>query len=159
MRLQKDKRSATLCRSDGIKKDVNFFLSRFAEDHSGKELIIDVLNSNVTFIPLEDIKTGEILFLNKAGVMSMELHERDLADETMLNPKVMVRVELNNGETLTGGFFVEMPQERSRVSDYLNFSPAFVYLCGEVKDIIINKSFVFSVRDIESIPVEVVATE
>jgi len=159
MQLKKDKRSATLCRSDGIKQDVNFFLSQFAEDHSGKELILDVLNSKVTFIPLEDIKTGEIFFLNKAGVMSIALHGRDLADETMLNPKVMVRVELTNGETLTGGFFVEMPQERSRVSDYLNFSPAFVYLCGDVKDIIFNKAFVFSVRDIEDSSSDSAASE
>lgn len=159
MQLKKDKRSATLCRSDGTRQDVNFFLSQFAEEHSGKELIIDVLNSKATFIPLEDIKTGEVLFLNKARVMSMKLHERDLSAETILTPKVMVQVELINGEILTGGFFIEMPQERSRVSDYLNFSPAFVYLCGDIKDIILNKAFVFSVRDIEDSSSDSAASE
>lgn len=152
MQLKKDKHRATLCFRDGKKQEVNFFLRRFAEAHSGKELIIDVLNSKATFIPLEDIKTGDIIFVNKARVMSIELYERDLPDETMLDSKVVVHVELINGETLMGGFLIEMPQERSRVSDYLNFSPAFVYLCSDTGDIIINKAFVFSVRDIEPIP-------
>ncbi|SPD71956.1 hypothetical protein PITCH_A1120008 [uncultured Desulfobacterium sp.] len=152
MQLKKDKRRATLCWGDGRKQDVNFFLRQFAENHSGKELIIDVLNSKAAFIPLEDTNTGDILFVNKARMMSIELYERDLSDETMPDSKVVVHVELINGETLRGCFLIEMPQERSRVSDYLNFSPAFIYLCSGTRDIIINKAFVFSVRDIEPIP-------
>jgi hypothetical protein len=131
-----------------MKLDVHFFLSPYAEGHSGKELILDILNSDSTFLPVENISTGEIFFLNKDRVMSLELSERDLADETLLSPEKHVQVELTNNETLNMSLFMEMPKERSRVSDYLNFSPRFIYLCGKERDIILNKTFVFSVKDL-----------
>ncbi len=79
--------------------------------------------------------------------MFLELPERDLSEETMLASEIPVRVELTNCEILNGSFYVEMPQERSRVSDYINFSPDFIYLCRREGDIILNKAFVFSVKD------------
>ncbi|GAG17642.1 unnamed protein product [marine sediment metagenome] len=65
----------------------------------------------------------------------------------MLAPEVPVEVELINGEILAGSFFVEMPPERSRLSDYLNFSPQFLYLCRQKWDIILNKAYMRSVKD------------
>ncbi len=147
MRLEKIKRKATISRSDGLKQDVYFFLRDFAEEHSGKELFIDIMNSKATFIPLEDIETQDILFLNKSSVMFLELYERDLTEETKLASEIPARIELTNGEILNGSFYVEMPQERSRVSDYINFSPEFIYLCREKGDVILNKAFVFSVKE------------
>ena len=149
MRVEKIKRRVTLCRSDGVKLDVNFFLSPYAEGHSGKELILDILNSDSTFLPVEDMRTETILFLNKSGVMFLEVPERDLAEETVLNPEKNVQVELTNHEILNLSLFMEMPEERSRVSDFLNFSRGFIYLCGKEKDLILNKSFVFSVKDLD----------
>jgi len=149
MRVEKIKRRVTLCRSDGVKLDVNFFLSPYAEGHSGRELILDILNSDSTFLPVEDMRTETILFLNKSGVMFLEVPERDLAEETVLNPEKNVQVELTNHEILNLSLFMEMPEERSRVSDFLNFSRGFIYLCGKEKDLILNKSFVFSVKDLD----------
>ncbi len=147
MRMEKYKRKATICRSDGKKLDVNFYLRQFAEEHSGQELVIDIFNSKATFIPLEDIRENKVFFLNKKKVMFLELAERDLTEETMLVPEIRVQVELSNGEVLKGNLFLEMPQDRSRVSDYLNFSPGFVYLGREEGDIILNKEFMFSVKE------------
>ncbi len=147
MRVEKIKLKATLCRSDGIKLDVNFFLSQYAEGHSGRERILDVLNSGMAFLPVEDLHTGAIFFLNKSNIMFVEIPERDLADEALLNPEKSVQVELANHEVLILSIFIEMPEERSRVSDYLNFSPEFVYFCGKEKDLILNKAFVLSVKD------------
>ena len=148
MRVEKNRRSATLCRSDGIKLDVNFFLSPYAEHHSGKELILDILNSDKMFIPVEDIHNGVILSLNKGNIMFLELPERDLLDETLMAPKKLVQVELTNHQILNLSVFMELPEERSRVSDYLNFSSGFIYLCGKERDIIMNKAFLFSVKDL-----------
>ena len=148
MRVEKNRRSATLCRSDGIRLDVNFFLSPYAEHHSGKELILDILNSDKMFIPVEDIHNGVILSLNKGNIMFLELPERDLLDETLMAPKKLVQVELTNHQILNLSVFMELPEERSRVSDYLNFSSGFIYLCGKERDIIMNKAFLFSVKDL-----------
>ncbi len=148
MRLEKIKRRVTLCRSDGMKLEVNFFLSPYAEGHSGREFLLDILNSNLTFLPVEDIRTNAILFLNKSKIMYLEIPERDLAEETVLNPEKSVQVELTNNEILNMSLFMEMPEERSRISDYLNLSAQFIYLCGKEKDLILNKSFMFSVKDL-----------
>jgi hypothetical protein len=47
----------------------------------------------------------------------------------------------------TGKFPVEMPPERSRLSDHLNFTPQFLYLTRETGDLILNKSYLLFVRD------------
>jgi hypothetical protein len=77
----------------------------------------------------------------------VELPERDLIEEMMLAPEIPVQVTLVNGQSIAGSFFLEMPPERSRRSDYLNFSPQFIYLCRKHADIIINKSYLFSVKE------------
>lgn len=100
------------------------------------------------FIPVEDIHNGVILSLNKGNIMFLELPERDLLDETLMAPKKLVQVELTNHQILNLSVFMELPEERSRVSDYLNFSSGFIYLCGKERDIIMNKAFLFSVKDL-----------
>lgn len=150
MQVEKIKHQATLCRSDGRKLDVNLFLSPYAEGHSGRELILDILHSDASFLPMEDIRTGAIILFNKDRILSLEIAQRDLLDETLLSQRKRVQVELTNGETLNMSFFLEMPEERSRVSDYLNSELRFLYLCGDDKDIILNKAFAFSVKELSS---------
>ncbi len=148
MYLQKLKHRAALQLSDGTKLDVNFFLDLYAEKHSGKEHILDVLNSDLAFVPVENTGTGGIFFVNKNTLVSVEVPERDLEDEVLLNPEKNVQVELTTHETLDLCIFMEMREERSRVSDYLNFSPEFIYFCGKERDLILNKAFIFSVKDL-----------
>jgi len=148
MKVEKNKHRATVLRSDGLKLDVNFYLSPYANEHSGKELILDILNSGSAFLPVEDTNTGAIFFINTDNIMYLEIAERDLEEETLLSREKRVQVELTNHETLEMSFFIEMPEERSRVSDYLNFTPRFIYLCGKEKDLIVNKTYVFSVKDL-----------
>ena len=147
MKIPKVKRKARIYGSEGFDRDVNFFLRPVAQGHSGRELIVDVLNSAATFIPLEDCEAGEFILVNKTKLLYLELAERDLLPETMIASEISVEVCLADGRTMVGNFFVEMPKERSRLSDYLNFSPQFIYLCREKNDLIINKSAVVSVRN------------
>lgn len=147
MNIRKSKRKATIRGGDGWKLDVHFFLRQQAEEHSGRELIIDLLNSKAGFIACDDYLTKEILFVNKSRIMCLELEGQDLLEETLLSPAISVRLELTNGEVLEGVFLVELPPERSRLSDYLNFTPQFLYLCREEGDLILNKSYVLSARE------------
>jgi len=147
VKINKFRRKATVCGSDDWRLEVSLFLRQVAEEHSGREIILDILNSKASFIPLEDFQANEILLVNKSKIMCVELKERDLTEETMLAPEIPVEVKLTNGEILTGGLFLAMRSERSRLSDCLNFSPQFLYLCREKGDIILNKSYVFSVKE------------
>jgi hypothetical protein len=147
VKIPKLKRKARIYGTEGFEREVSFFVRPVAQGHSGRELIVDVLNSVATFIPLEDCEAGEFILVNKTKLLYLELAERDLLPETMIALEVSVEVFLADGKTISGSFFVEMPEERSRLSDYLNFSPQFIYLCREKNDIIINKSAVVSVRN------------
>jgi hypothetical protein len=145
--IDKIRRRAAVRGYDGRRMEVNFFLREFAEEHSGRELILDILNSHTSFISIEDFENQGIVFVNKGRIMCVELPERDLLEQSMRSPQSHVSVELINGELLSGSFFIEMPPERSRMSDYLNFTPMFLYLCREQGDIILNKDYIAYMRD------------
>ena len=146
MKVEKFKRQATLRVSTGGRLDVNFFLSYTSEKHPGRELIMDVLNSERSFIPLEDVLKDEILMIGKNRFMEVELTERDLLEETLEGREIPVQIELINGDTLDGSFFTDLPPDKLRLSDYLNHTPQFIYLCRDQNDVILNKDYILSLK-------------
>jgi len=146
MKIDKFKRQATLRVSTGGNLDVNFFLNYSSETRQGRELIIDVLNSDRSFIPLEDVLKDEILMIGKNRFMDVELLERDLLPETLEGQKIPVQIELINGDTLEGNFFTDLPPDKLRLSDFLNHTPQFIYLCRDQHDIILNKEYILSLK-------------
>ena len=146
MKVDKFKRQATLRVSTGGRLDVNFFLSYTSENHPGRELVMDVLNSERSFIPLEDVLKDEILMIGKNRFMEVELAERDLLEETLEGREIPVQIELINGDTLEGSFFTDLPPDKLRLSDYLNHTPQFIYLCRDQNDVILNKDYILSLK-------------
>lgn len=146
MKVDKIKREATLLMSTNGRLDVNLFLSPATEAHLGSELFLDVLNSDKNFVPMEDILTNEILLIRKAQIMGLEVPERDLLPETLEAREIPVRVELINGDIVEGSFFVELPPYRSRLSDFLNLAHQFIYLCRDQSDMILNNTYILSVK-------------
>ena len=146
MKIEKFKRQATLRMNTGGTLDVNFFLSYPTDQNPKREHIIDVLNSDRDFIPLEDILSNEILLIGKNRFMDLELSERDIQTETLEAHEIAVEVELVNGEVIHGSVFTELPPNRLRLSDFLNFTPQFIYVCREQSDVLINKDYILSVK-------------
>jgi hypothetical protein len=146
MKVDKFKRQATLRVSTGGVLDVNFFLSYSTDKHSGRELIIDILNSERSFIPLEDILKDEILMIGKNRFMDVELTDRDLLPETQEARQIEVQIELINGDLVEGIFYTDLPPDKLRLSDYLNFTPQFIYLCRQQNDVILNKDYILSLK-------------
>jgi hypothetical protein len=147
MIINKRRQRAVVHWSDDRFTNVSFFLQDYAEGHSGRELILDVLNSSSDFLPLEDAETGKVSIVNKQRIRWVELKERELLKEISLPQEQSVEVEMMGGKVFRGRFPVEMPPERSRLSDHLNFTPQFIYLVQDDGDLILNKSYLFSVRD------------
>ncbi len=146
MKIEKFKKQATLRITTGGTLDVRFFLGYSDDTHARGEIILDILNSEVIFFPLEDILANEIILIGKSQFMDVQLLERDLSPETLASPEIPVMVELINGDVLEGSFFTEMPPDRLRLSDYLNFTSQFVYLCRDQNDLILNKDYILSVK-------------
>jgi hypothetical protein len=146
MKVDKFKRQGTLRVSTGGRLDVNFFLSYSTDERPGRELIIDVLNSERSFIPLEDILKDEILMIGKNRFMDVELTDRDLLPETLEAREIGVQIELINGDLVEGTFYTDLPPDKLRLSDYLNFTPQFIYLCRDQNDVILNKDYILSLK-------------
>lgn len=146
-KIEKFRRRATLRLSTGGMLDVNFFLGYHSEIHRANETILDLLNSDRAFMPVEDSFTNEILLIGKDKIMTLELPERDLLPEKLSCPAISVRIELIDGDIFYGIFHIDMPPDKSRLSDYLNTRYKFVYLCLEQNDLILNKTYIFSVKE------------
>ena len=57
-----------------------------------------------------------------------------------------VRRRTAYGDTFEGSFFIRMPPDSRRLSDFLNLTPRFIYLCLDQNDRILNKDYLLSVK-------------
>jgi hypothetical protein len=96
---------------------------------------------------LEDAENKKVSLVNKQRIRWVELKEREILEEIMLPHEQPVEVEMIGGKVIRGRFPVEMPPERSRLSDHLNFTSQFIYLLQEDRNLILNNSYLLSVRD------------
>ena len=147
VKVVKFKQRGTILFSTQGSLDVNLFLSYQAEGHAGQETILDLLNSKRSFIPVEDVLTNEILLIGKTRIVHVTLDDRNEASE---NPGLMelpVVMELLTGEVVEGSLFTDLPDGKKRLSDYLDLAVQFSCLRQEKSDLILNKSFILSVKE------------
>jgi hypothetical protein len=147
VKVVKFRQRATILFSTQGSLDVNLFLSYQAESHAGQETILDLLNSERAFIPAEDLLTNEILLIGKTRIVSVTLYERNEAGENPGFIELPVILELLNGEMVEGSFFTDLPEGRKRLSDYLDLTEQFICLRKGEDDLIVNKSFILSVKE------------
>ena len=107
---------------------------------------MDILNSDRKFIPIEDVLMNEVLLIGKTRIVYLELLETGSALQGEGLEELPVTIELVNGETLRGSFLTDLPPESRRTSDYLNLMPHYICLQSEPHRLVINKSYVLSVK-------------
>ena len=146
MKVDKFRNKATVVLNHGKRLDVNFFLSHHSAHHSGSETIFDVLSSQVSFIPLEDIHTVEIIFVAKAQILSVELLDREVVSSLHLR-ELQIQIDMLNGEIIHGEILMDMPQAQPRLSDFLNLPHNFLYVHREQGDMIVNKRYIVSLKE------------
>ena len=146
MKVEKFKCRANVHFSTGGSLDVHFFLAHEAGTHPGPETLLDVLNSDRTFVPIEDILMDEVLLIGKTRIVYLELPEAGAVLQGKDLVELPVTIELVNGETLRGNFLTDLPPESRRASDYLNIMPQYICLQSHPKWLVINKGYVLSVK-------------
>ena len=146
LKIEKFKCRANVHFSTGGSLDVHFFLAHEAGTHPGPETLLDVLNSDRTFVPIEDILMDELLLIGKTRIVYLELPEAEAVLQEKGLVELPVTVELVTGETLKGYFFTDLPPESRRASDYLNIMPQYIFLQSNPKWLVINKGYVLSVK-------------
>jgi hypothetical protein len=146
LKVEKFKCRANVHFSTGGSLDVNFFLGQKCEAHPGPETMLDVLNSERSFVPIQDILMDEVLLIGKTRIVYVELPQTWAVDQSKDLEEIPVTVELINGETLRGSFLTDLPPESRRASDYLNLMPQYICLQSIPKWVIINKGYILSVK-------------
>ncbi len=130
---------------DGLAFQAQLPLHLQAESHGGPETVQDRLNDADLFLALVVPGDGP-LFLNKIQVIRVDVKESDWAPDFAETPGEVdvqeVRVQLINGEQLTGSVRIEGPAERRRLSDFLNTQPAFLPLQGRDRLHLLQKRFI-----------------
>lgn len=147
MQVVKTKRKAKIVMSNSKKLNANFFLSQYSEIHSGGETVFDIVNSQNSFIPIEDNVTKDIIFISKDQLMIVELSVSEYVPSVDLN-KARIQIVMVNNEKLDGYVLIDTPQIKSRVSDYFNILHQFVRIYQDQSDLILNKAYILSVKEI-----------
>ena len=147
MRVEKFKKNATTVLHNNKRINVNFFLSHYSVSHKGSETILDVLNSQKSFVSLENAPSKEMAFVGKSQLVYVEVQEK--IDKSTANfPSCHMVVPMYNDETIEGKVYIDMPPSHSRLSDVLNNTDQFICIYREHDVVVINKSYVISAMEI-----------
>jgi hypothetical protein len=142
--------SLTVLTVDGSTLRGRVFLRMNAEAHAGPETVQDRLNDPDLFLTLSTPGETPVVFLNKIQLIRIELPEElpeaeglleglETGPEAAMEP---IRVQLINGEQLSGSVRIEGPTGKMRLSDFLNTQPAFFSLKGTDRLHLLHKRFI-----------------
>jgi hypothetical protein len=144
--IQKETQQVTVVLSDGTQIDGEVFLRLHEAHHTGRQKIGDLLNQDLSFIPIRTSK-GFIL-LNRSQIVSVKIKQEFEKDEIMtLGKKYAVRVRTVQGKEVVGDMFVNLPEESCRIKDHLNQPIRFFSLFQSASILYINREFILSVQD------------
>ncbi len=130
----------------GRTEEVTLYLSTLSETHAGPETVEEVLNRGRHFLPVRARETDQTFLVRRSAIRTVTVgdDERDvLPHEESLASVDLVRLELDGGETIEGTLATVLPPERSRLSDYFNFSQVtFVPLAVDDGVTYVNRDFI-----------------
>lgn len=146
-KITKNRQQVLLTLADGSDLAGEVFLSLYDVHGQGPQRVGNLLNeSEEAFVPVKT--AGGTVHINTANIVMAATPAADEGDELMmLGKKYRVQVTTLHGKTVEGDIFVDLPQDRSRVSDYLNRPDRFFRLFLSERIVYIGSRFVISVRD------------
>ena len=145
-KIVKNRRHVTFTLADGSEISGKVFLSLYEVSHQGPQRVGELLNCGEGFIPVET--PNGTVSLNVANIISAMTPAAEEVNELMtLGEKYRVRVTTLDGKEVEGELYVNLPDDRRRVSDYLNRAQRFcrVFLPDQIA--YINTRFILAVRD------------
>ena len=154
--IPKRKISVRLHLDSGDRLEGHVFLDYIDVIHRGDQTLLDKLNDDYEWFPLA--LPGGVEITNRGRVVSLE--PGDGVPEGMIrkeNSPVFrreeVTVKLVDGRRLSGQIAMDLPDEFSRVSDFLNFPQSFFALERSEGPVLIAKEHVLAIVPHEKPPV------
>jgi len=145
-KIAKHRRQVIFTLADGSELVGEVFLSLYEVRRQGPQGVGGLLNGEDAFLP---VKTRDgTVHLNVANIIKARTPaEAERHELMMLGKKYAVRVTTLYGEEIDGEVFVDLPQDRSRVSDYLNQPDRFFRIFVPDHIVYIAARYVLTVRD------------
>ena len=117
-----------------------------SETHTGAETVEEALNRGRHFLPVRTRETDQTLLVRRGAIRTVTIRDDEgdvLPHEESLASVDLVRLELDGGEIIEGTLATVLPPERSRLSDYFNFSKVtFVPLAVDEGVVYVNRNFI-----------------
>lgn len=134
----------TLADSSQIEGEV--FLNLYEAHGRGQQRVGALLNGEGAFLPVKTI--DGTVHLNVANIIkACTSIKAECCDLMMLGKKYTVQITTLNGEKIKGEIFVDLPNERSRVSDHFNQLDRFFRVFTSDQVVYISSHYILTVRD------------
>ncbi|HYB74258.1 MAG TPA: hypothetical protein VED18_12870 [Candidatus Sulfotelmatobacter sp.] len=139
--------------TDGIWSTGSLFLNPLAANHSGSETVLDRLNDQELFLPVQLPGERSITLLHKTHIVRLVVEEAQPGDaltedqENLSGRIEPVHCTVARGQPLSGWLSVQAPEWKARLSDYVNNLPGtFFPLYADDALHLINKHAVLRIQ-------------
>ena len=138
------KKKAEILFSDGSRLSGQFFVLLHAQGRVGSECLLDLLLDERSYLPFEN-DGGQIQLLQKGSIVMVKSEVKEYLEGVSFQRKMETRINFLSGKSIEGKVYSDLPQSKSRLSDFLNHSRRFFCLEAEGKEYFINTKFIKSV--------------
>ena len=142
---------------DGRSLRGSLYLDYIDVIHRGEQTLLDKLNDDYPWLPLSGPEGGSTRIVNRAQIVTVEpdgglTPELVRRENSPVFRREQVTIELPEARCLTGKIAMDLPDEFSRVSDFLNFPQNFFAVETEEGPVLVAKAHVLSLTPHERPP-------
>jgi len=132
----------------------DIYLQQVAEMHSGPESPVDFLNRQEEFFAVM-LDGEQPVFLAKSQVLYVRLPPQptiDDPDRESAARRLQLEIELTDGSVVEGLVAIELPPNRPRLLDFLNFVSGFFALTAPEAVLLLNKRHIRVASPVAQVP-------
>ncbi len=141
-KVEKREETVSLVMVDGTVIDGRVYLSQYAMHHSGEQTVLDALIGKNLFLPMHS-NLDEFHLVQKSMISHLRC-EVHLASEFQYTQR-KVKISFSGAESLQGTLKMDLPEDRARLTDYINDGNDFFPLFVGGKSYLVNRNLI---RDI-----------
>jgi hypothetical protein len=133
------------------------FLDYIDVIHRGEQTLLDKFNDDYAWFALSDLRERRVDIVNRSHVLVVEPDHglpRELVrkEDSPIFRREGVTISLSSGREISGKIAMDLPDEFSRVSDFLNFPQNFFAVDTDTGPVIVSKIHVVSLTPHERPP-------
>jgi hypothetical protein len=153
-RFEKQRVRALVLLANGESIDGHFFIASGTAHRSGPERIVDLLNTQAGFVPIEvhDPDPRHTNLYNRAHIVTVTLPSNDAQLEPgyEVATRCDVTLRLTTGARLEGTIRIYQPEGYGRLSDWTRQSEPFQYVEIGALTTIVNTSHILEISEVSA---------